>query len=61
MRGEMACFLARLLKNQSGATAIEYGLIVAGVFLIALSAITAFGANASAILIRASNAIINAQ
>jgi pilus assembly protein Flp/PilA len=33
----------RLVRDESGATAIEYGLIVALVFLVALSAITSFG------------------
>jgi pilus assembly protein Flp/PilA len=33
----------RLAKDESGATAIEYGLIVALIFLVALSAITTFG------------------
>ena len=26
----MACFIKKLIKDESGATAIEYGLIVAG-------------------------------
>ncbi len=41
--------LAKLLKNEAGATAIEYGLIAA---LIAVAAITAFqkvGTNLSAV------------
>ncbi len=39
MRG----LLVRFLRDESGATAIEYGLIVALVFLVAVSAMTAFG------------------
>jgi pilus assembly protein Flp/PilA len=35
--------LVRFLRDESGATAIEYGLIVALVFLVAVSAMTAFG------------------
>ncbi len=33
----------RFLRNDSGATAIEYGLIIALIFLVILSALTAFG------------------
>ena len=57
----MAKFLPRFTKDQSGATAIEYGLILAGVFLVAVAAMTAFGNNASAVLNRASAAIVAAQ
>ena len=39
----MIDFQTRFLRNENGATAIEYGLIVAGVALTILSAITAFG------------------
>jgi pilus assembly protein Flp/PilA len=35
--------LKRFAKDEGGATAIEYGLIVALIFLVALSAITSFG------------------
>jgi pilus assembly protein Flp/PilA len=38
----------RLAKDESGATAIEYGLIIALIFLVALSAITSFGTSMSA-------------
>jgi pilus assembly protein Flp/PilA len=39
----MIRFLARLCRDDSGATAIEYGLIIALVFLAILGALTAFG------------------
>jgi len=39
----MIAFQARFLRNEQGATAIEYGLIVAGIALTILSALTAFG------------------
>ena len=39
----MIHFLARLYRDDSGATAIEYGLIIALVFLAILGALTAFG------------------
>jgi pilus assembly protein Flp/PilA len=36
-------FLARFLRDENGATAIEYGLIAALVFMVAVGAISAFG------------------
>ena len=39
----MIAFQVRFLRNEHGATAIEYGLIAAGIALTILSAITAFG------------------
>jgi pilus assembly protein Flp/PilA len=54
-------FLTRFTRDESGATAIEYGLILAGVFLLVLGAMTAFGNNASAVLTKASAAIVAAQ
>jgi pilus assembly protein Flp/PilA len=39
----MRALLSRFLADDRGATALEYGLIAALVFLVALSAITAFG------------------
>ena len=56
----MRDWLTRFAKDESGATAIEYGMIVAGIFLIAVSAITAFGTNASAMFARVSTAILGA-
>ncbi len=61
MKGvRLARFLTRFVNDQSGATAVEYGLILAGVFLIAVSAITAFGNNASGMFQRVSTAIVGA-
>ena len=39
----MRRLISRFIVNDSGATAIEYGLIASLVFLVALGAITAFG------------------
>jgi pilus assembly protein Flp/PilA len=39
----MRRFIARLMRDEGGATAIEYGLILALIFLAILSAVTAFG------------------
>lgn len=38
----MRALLSRLLADDRGATALEYGLIIALVFLVALAGITAF-------------------
>lgn len=36
-------FLNRFAKDESGATAIEYGLIVAGIALVLVTALNALG------------------
>jgi pilus assembly protein Flp/PilA len=36
-----------LVANESGATAVEYGLIVAGIFLAIVSAMSLFAGNAT--------------
>ena len=41
--------LRNLLKSEDGATAIEYGLILALMFLVILGALQAFGATGSGI------------
>ena len=40
----MSKFVTRFLKNESGATAIEYGLIAALIAVVIISAVTALGA-----------------
>ena len=42
-------FLSRLRRDESGATAIEYGLILSLMFLVILGALNAFGATGSGI------------
>jgi len=54
-------FLARFLRDDSGATAIEYGLIIALIFLVILSALTAFGATGSGVFNGAMDAIRSAM
>ena len=49
MRDTIARFLPRFLNDESGATAIEYGLIISLIFIVIVSAVTAFGNKASAI------------
>lgn len=50
-------FIRRLLKDRSGATSLEYGLIISLIFLVILTALTAFGDQSSGIFNGAMNAI----
>ena len=42
-------FLCRFLRDESGATSIEYGMILALMFLVILGALQAFGGTGSGI------------
>ncbi|MBL0947873.1 Flp family type IVb pilin [Brevundimonas sp.] len=42
-------FLRRVLRDEAGATSLEYGLIISLIFLVILSALTAFGGTGSGI------------
>lgn len=53
----MKRFLTRFLRDESGATALEYGLIIALIFLVILSALTAFGATGSGVFNGAMDAL----
>jgi pilus assembly protein Flp/PilA len=53
----MRRFLARFRRDDRGATALEYGLIIALIFLVILSALTAFGATGSGIFNAAMDAL----
>jgi pilus assembly protein Flp/PilA len=44
----MSKFVTRFLKDESGATAIEYGLIAALVAVVLVTALTAVGTNLTA-------------
>jgi pilus assembly protein Flp/PilA len=44
----MYALLSRLLRNDTGATAIEYALIAGGIALAIVGAISALGGNVSA-------------
>ena len=41
----MKNLIARFLKNKSGATAIEYGLIAAGISLAIIAVVNGLGSN----------------
>ncbi len=45
----MRRLIQRLAKDERGATALEYGMICALVFLVAVGAISSFGNNATAV------------
>lgn len=57
----MKRFLTCFLGDERGATAIEYGLIIALIFLVILSALTAFGATGSGVFNGAMDAIRSAM
>lgn len=44
----MTKFVSRFVKDESGATAIEYGLIAALIAVVIIGAVTALGKNLSA-------------
>jgi pilus assembly protein Flp/PilA len=44
----MTNLFARFVKNESGATAIEYGLIAAGISLAIIAAVNGLGTSLSA-------------
>ena len=55
-----ARFALAFARDERGATSIEYGLIVSLIFLVAVSAMTAFGNRSTTIFNTALNAINSA-
>jgi len=53
----MTQFAKRFLKDDSGATAIEYGLIVALIAVVIIGAVTTLGTNLNGSLTKAGSAI----
>jgi len=53
----MKNFVARFMGDESGATAIEYGLIVALIAVVIIGAVTTLGTNLNTSLSKAGNAI----
>ncbi len=51
---------SRFAKDQRGATAIEYGLIVALIFLVIVTAVTSYTQSTSAVYNRIGNAVTGA-
>lgn len=56
----MKSLINRFIADDSGATAIEYGLIASMVAIIAIGALTAFGQTGSGVFNTAMNAISTA-
>jgi pilus assembly protein Flp/PilA len=54
---EMSKFASKFLSDESGATAIEYGLIVALIAVVIISAVTALGTNLNTKLSSAGSSI----
>jgi pilus assembly protein Flp/PilA len=48
---------ARFLKNESGATAIEYGLIAAGISVVIITAVKLVGTNLTSTFNSVANAV----
>jgi pilus assembly protein Flp/PilA len=53
----MQTFIRRFFHDQSGATAIEYGLIVALIAVVIIGAVTTLGTNLNSTLSTAGGAI----
>lgn len=53
----MTKFIARFARDESGATAIEYGLIVALIAVVIIGAVTALGTNLNSSLTTAGSAV----
>ena len=53
----MTKFIKKFVADESGATAIEYGLIAALIAVVIISAVTALGTNITAAFTDVSNAI----
>ena len=53
----MSKLLARFLSNESGATAIEYGLIAAGIAVVIITAVQLVGTNLTTTFNSVSNAV----
>ena len=53
----MTSFIERFARDESGATAIEYGLIVALIAVVIIGAVTTLGSNLNSTMSSAGSAI----
>lgn len=53
-------FLTRFIRDESGATMVEYGLMIALIALTCILVVTAFGLGAESLFRAGDDAIINA-
>ena len=56
-RRQMKAIIKRFVRDESGATAIEYGLIAAGISVAIIAAVQATGVNLNGTFTAVSNAI----
>jgi pilus assembly protein Flp/PilA len=56
----LSTFVSRFNKNESGATAIEYGLIAGLISVVIIASVTAVGTNLAALFTAVSNALVAA-
>jgi pilus assembly protein Flp/PilA len=56
----MKCLLASFLRDESGATAIEYGLIAAGISVAIIAAVQSLGTNIGGTFNNVSGTLANA-
>ncbi|WP_082526010.1 Flp family type IVb pilin [Brevundimonas sp. Root1279] len=56
----MTKFISKFVSDESGATAIEYGLIAALIAVVIIAAVTALGTNIEAAFLEVSGAIAGA-
>ena len=53
----MSKLVSRFVKDESGATAIEYGLIAAGIALVIIAAVDLAGSNLNSTMTTIANAL----
>ncbi len=57
----MRSFVANILRDESGATAIEYGLIAALISVVIIGVLTTVGTNLSGVFNKVGTALSNAN
>jgi pilus assembly protein Flp/PilA len=57
----MSKFVTRFLNDESGATAIEYGLIVALIAVVIVTAVTTLGTNLKATFTKVGDKVLTAN
>ncbi len=57
----MAGFIGKLLRDETGATAIEYGLIAALISVVIITAVTTVGSNLSGVFSRIGSSLSSAS
>jgi pilus assembly protein Flp/PilA len=53
----MKNLFSRFVRDESGATAIEYGLIAAGIAVVIIGAVSAIGSNLTSTFTKVSSAV----